>query len=67
MKTPVGGNKWSHEQTRRIQARRNAQRRNPDKCKCGRFLGSPLCQCRIEQCRRDMLAQDNIQLLMKMD
>jgi len=45
---------------------RNNQRRNPDKCSCGRFKGSPLCQCRIDQVRREMVADEQLKMCLQM-
>jgi hypothetical protein len=60
MKTPIGGNKWSHSITRKIRERlalARRQRRAPD----GRFEDA------LGQVRRDMIQGDNIQELMRLD
>jgi hypothetical protein len=36
------------------------------KCKCGRFAGDTVCQCRIDQVRKDALADKNVQLCLDM-
>ena len=59
MKTPIGGNKWSHGITAKIRQRlaiARRQRRAPD----GRFEDA------ISQVRRDAVQAENIQALIAM-
>jgi hypothetical protein len=78
MIVPFGGNKWSHENTRRKLARQAAERRarkkalllrsktTVEKCECGRFKGDVVCQCRIEQVRREMVSDEQLKMCLQM-
>lgn len=54
------------EKLLRAKARKNTNGNRVEKCACGRFKGSPICQCQINRIRREMQEQDNVQLLMQL-
>ena len=54
----------SRRQRAKLEAQQTA---GPEKCECGRFKGEVVCQCRIDQVRREMVAGEQIKMCLEMN